>query len=400
MARKPLTGAWAAAEAMRQLNPDVVVAYPITPQTPIVERYAEFVADGLVQTQMIPVESEHSALSAVVGASAAGVRAMTATSSVGLALMWEVVNAASGLGLPIVMNVVNRALSAPINIHCDHSDSMGCRDAGWIQLYSENGQEAYDNTILATRLAETVNVPVMVMQDGFITSHSVEPVDILDDKAVEKFAGKYRNPKGLLGDNPQSVGPFALPNSFFEFKIAQEKRTLKAKDAFLKVGAELAKLTKRKYYFFEPYQIEDATAVIVTMSSTAGTAKAVVDKMRKGGKKVGLLKIVLFRPFAYEEVADELKGIKQIAVLDRSFSFGANAPLFGEIKNAVNNSDINLHSSIFGLGGRDIFEKDIEAVFEALLAGKEPTKYIGAKHDVDPERKKSTTFSSRSVEVG
>lgn len=377
--KKPLTGAWAAAEAMRQIRPDVVVAYPITPQTPIVERYAEFVADGIVNTEMIPVESEHSALSAVIGASAAGVRAMTATSSVGLALMWEVVNAASGLGLPIVMNVVNRALSAPINIHCDHSDSMGCRDAGWIQIYSEDGQEAYDNTILATKLSETVNVPVMVMQDGFITSHSVEGVDILDDKVVEKFVGKYRNPKGLLGDKPQSVGPFSLPNSFFEFKIAQEKRTAKAMSLFLEIGKELSKLTKRKYYFFEPYQLEDAEAVIVTMSSTAGTTKAVVDRMREAGKKVGLLKIVLFRPFAYAEVADELKNAKHVAVLDRSFSFGANAPLFGEIKNAINDPEINIHSSVFGLGGRDIFEKDIEAVFEALLKGKEPEKYIGAK---------------------
>ncbi|MEM5814735.1 MAG: pyruvate ferredoxin oxidoreductase [Candidatus Aenigmatarchaeota archaeon] len=377
--RKPLTGAEAAAEAMRQVKPDVVAAYPITPQTPIVEKYAAFVADGLVRTEMIPVESEHSALSAVVGASAAGVRAMTATSSVGLALMWEVVNAASGLGLPIVMNVVNRALSAPINIHCDHSDSMGCRDAGWIQIYSENGQEAYDNTILATKLAEMANVPTMVMQDGFITSHSVEPVDILDDKAVENFVGKYRNPKGLLGDNPQSVGPFSLPNSFFEFKIAQEKRTMKAKELFLKIGAELSRLTKRKYYYFEPYHTDDADAVIVTMSSTAGTAKAVVDRMRTKGKKVGLLKMVLFRPFPYAEVADALKGIKQICVLDRSFSFGANAPLYGEIKNAVNDPDVNIHGVVFGLGGRDIFERNIEGIFNSLLAGKEPKNYPEAK---------------------
>lgn len=377
--KKPLTGAWAAAEAMRQLKPDVVAAYPITPQTPIVERYAQFVADGIVQTEMIPVESEHSALSAVVGASAAGVRAMTATSSVGLALMWEVVNAASGLGLPIVMNVVNRALSAPINIHCDHSDSMGCRDAGWIQIYSENGQEVYDNTILAVKLAEAANVPVMVMQDGFITSHSVEAVDILDDTTVEKFVGKRRDNKGLLGDKPQSVGPFALPNSFFEFKIRQEKRMERAKETFLKVGMELAKLTKRKYHYFEKYHIDDADAIIITMSSTAGTTKAVVDRMREKGRKVGLLKIVLFRPFPYAEIRDELKGIKQIAVLDRSFSFGAHAPLFGEVMNALNDSDINLHSSVFGLGGRDIFEKDIEAVFNALLKGAEPDKYIGAK---------------------
>jgi len=384
--RQPLTGAEAVAEAMRQLKPDVVVAYPITPQTPIVEKYAEFVADGKVQTEMIPVESEHSALSAVVGASAAGVRAMTATSSVGLALMWEVVNAASGLGLPIVMNVVNRALSAPINIHCDHSDSMGCRDAGWVQIYCENGQEAYDFTILATKLAESCAVPVMVMQDGFITSHSVESVDFLDDHKVEAFAGKYRNPNGLLGDNPQSVGPFSLPNSFFEFKVRQEQRMEKAKSMFLSVGKELEKLTGRTYSFFEEYHLKDAEAIIVTMSSTAGTVKAAVDKMRQNGKKVGLLKLNLFRPFPYREIREALKHVKSIAVLDRSFSFGANAPLHGEItnslceiKNSVHGTAANIHGSVFGLGGRDMFEKDVENVFDALLAGKEPEKFIGAK---------------------
>lgn len=383
--RKPLTGAEAVAEAMRQLKPDVVVAYPITPQTPIVEKFAEFVAGGKVSTEMIPVESEHSALSAVVGASAAGVRAMTATSSVGLALMWEVVNAASGLGLPIVMNVANRALSAPINIHCDHSDSMGCRDAGWVQIYCENGQEAYDFTILATKLAESCSVPVMVMQDGFITSHSVEPVNLLDDKAVEGFAGKYRNPEGLLGDNPQSVGSFSLPNSFFEFKVKQEQRMEKAKGLFVSIGKELESLTGRTHNIFEKYRTDDADAVIVTMSSTAGTAKAAVDTMRKEGQKVGLLKINLFRPFPYQEVGEALKHAKQIAVLDRSFSFGANAPLFGEVKNSLCGgntfcgSNIKIHSSVFGLGGRDIFEKDIGRVFEALLAGREPERFIGAK---------------------
>ena len=377
--RKPLTGAEAVAEAMRQLKPDVVVAYPITPQTPIVEKYAEFVADGTVNTEMIPVESEHSALSAVVGASAAGVRAMTATSSVGLALMWEVVNAASGLGLPIVMNVANRALSAPINIHCDHSDSMGCRDAGWVQIYCENGQEAYDFTILATKLAESVSVPVMVMQDGFITSHSVEPVDMLEDNKVEGFAGKYRNPRGLLGENPQSVGPFSLPNSFFEFKVRQEQRMEKAKSVFISVGRELTVLTGREYRFFEEYQLRDAEAVIVTMSSTAGTTKAVVDKMRKAGKKVGLLKLNLFRPFPYQEVREALKHVKGIAVLDRSFSFGANAPLYGEVKNSLCGGNMKIHSSVFGLGGRDIFESNIEEVFNALLADREPEKFIGAK---------------------
>jgi len=377
--RKPLTGAEAVAEAMRQLKPDVVVAYPITPQTPIVEKFAEFVANGVVNTEMIPVESEHSALSAVVGASAAGVRAMTATSSVGLALMWEVVNAASGLGLPIVMNVANRALSAPINIHCDHSDSMGCRDAGWVQIYCEDGQEAYDFTILATKLAESVSVPVMVMQDGFITSHSVEPVDLLEDSKVEGFAGKYRNTNGLLGDNPQSVGPFSLPNSFFEFKVRQEQRMERVKGLFISIGKELEKLTGRAYGFFEEYMLKDAEAVIVTMSSTAGTAKAVVDRMRKEGQKVGLLKVNLFRPFPYREIGEALKNAKSIAVLDRSFSFGANSPLHGEIKNSLCGGNMKIHGSVFGLGGRDMFEKDIKRVFQVLLAGREPERFIGAK---------------------
>jgi len=374
--KKTLTGAHAVAEAMRQINPDVVAAYPITPQTPIVERFAQFAADGAVSTEMIPVESEHSALSAVAGASAAGVRAMTATSSVGLALMWEVVNAVSGLRLPIVMNIANRALSAPLNIHCDHSDSMGCRDAGWIQIYCEDGQEAYESTLLAVRLAEDVRLPVMVMQDGFITSHCLENVNILEDSAAKKFVGVYRNQSGLLGSKPESVGPFAMPDSFFEFKIAQESAMEKATEAYVRIGKELTKLTGNKYDYFESYKMSDAEFVVVTMSSTAGTVKEVVDRLRSKGKRVGLLKIRLFRPFPYDDVGKALKNAKQVAVLDRSMSFGAHAPLFSEINNSTN---VALHSCIFGLGGRDIFEKDVEDVFESMINGRMPKKYIGAK---------------------
>ena len=232
----PLTGAYSAAEAMRQINPDVVAAYPITPHSPIVERFAQFVADGKVDTEMIRVESEHSAMSACVGACAAGARVMTATSSAGLALMWEILGVASGLRLPIIMNVVNRALSAPINIHCDHSDSMGARDLSWIQIYSENAQEVYEHNLLALKLAERKDVllPAMVCQDGFITSHGVENVEIFPDETVRKFAGEYKPEKYLLNlKDPVTFGPLQLTDYYFETKRRQEAAMKKAKAAFL-----------------------------------------------------------------------------------------------------------------------------------------------------------------------
>lgn len=379
---KALPGAYAAAEAMRQINPDVVPVYPITPQSPIAEKFAQFVADGEVDTELINVESEHSAMSAAVGASAAGARAMTATASQGLVLMQEIVNIASGLRLPIVMNVVNRSLSAPINIHCDHSDSMGCRDAGWIQIYSENCQEVYENTLLAVRLAEhkEVQLPVMVMQDGFITSHMVERVNLLDDSKVKKFVGKHFLDRALLNvDKPITVGPLQLWDSFMETKMQQAEAMEKAKRVYLQVGNELSKITKNKYPYFEKYRLDGAKAVIVTMSSTAGTTKEVVDRLRKKGKKVGLLKIKLFRPFPYKEVSAALKNADAIAVLDRSESFGANPPLFGEIKNAVfdNKKKPKVSSYVFGLGGRSIYEKDIEEVFNNALKGKQAKRVIG-----------------------
>ncbi|MBL7054628.1 pyruvate ferredoxin oxidoreductase [Candidatus Woesearchaeota archaeon] len=381
---KALTGDQAVAEAMKQINPDVVPAYPITPQTEIAMTFAKFVADGDVDTEMIRVESEHSAMSACVGASAAGARAMTATSSAGLALMWEIVGVASGLRLPIVMNVVNRALSAPINIHCDHSDSMGCRDLSWIQIYSEDAQEAYEHTILAVRLAENKKVllPVMVMQDGFITSHSLENVEVLEDSKIKKFIGEYKPHKPLLDiKNPVTYGPLPLQNAYFEMKRQQIDAMENAHKIFLDIGEELSKITKRKYYYFEEYKTKDAKAVIVVLNSTAGTTKAVIDRMRQEGKKVGLLKIRLFRPFPYKEVANALKDIKFAAVLDRSDSFGANAPLYSEIKNSLYDltKRPKLQNCIFGLGGRDISEDDIEKLFSDLLKGNvsDKVKFIG-----------------------
>jgi pyruvate ferredoxin oxidoreductase alpha subunit len=381
---KSITGAQAVAEAMRQINPDVVAAYPITPQTPIVEQFASFVANGIVDTEMIPVESEHSAMSCTVGASAAGARAMCATASQGLALMWEVVAAVPGLRLPIVMPIVNRALSAPINIHCDHSDSMGATTIGWIQIYSENAQEAYENMLLAIRLAEHKDVllPVMVMQDGFIISHGVENVEIFDDDVVRKFVGERNPDRYLLDvDHPYTIGPLALPDYYFEIKRQQEEAMQNALKVYLEVGDELSKISGHKYPYFEEYKTEDAEAVIVVLSSTAGTAKDAVDELRDEGKKVGLIKPILFRPFPYKEMRKALEKFKVIGVLDRSIAFGAYAPLYTEVRNALFESENKpkLQSYVYGLGGKDIFKSDIKKVFEELLSGNvnpEEQRYI------------------------
>jgi len=379
MKKTAMTGAGAAAEAMRQINPDVAPVYPITPQTPIMETFAHFVADGKVETELIRVESEHSAMSVAVGASAAGARVMTATSANGLALMLEILPIASGLRLPIVMNVVNRALSAPINIHCDHSDSMACRDLGWVQIYSENNQEVYDNTILAVKLAEKTELPVMVMQDGFITSHCVEEVEILDDKTVKNFVGEYEPEVSLL-KNKVTYGAMQLPDYNFETKRQEAEAIEKAKKIFIDVGKGLSKITGRRYSYFESYMLDDADYAIVVLNSSAGTAKAVVDKLRKNGKKVGLLKPILFRPFPYEEIKSALKG-KAIAVLDRSESFGANPPLCAEIKNALSGLNNKIQSFVFGLGGRELLEKDIEKVFDDLAKNRfeDKIRYLGLR---------------------
>lgn len=368
----PLTGAQAVANAMRQINPDVVAAFPITPQTEIMMQFAQFHADGDVDTEMIRVESEHSAMSCCVGASAAGARAMTATSSAGLALMWEILGVASGLRLPIVMPVVNRALSSPINIHCDHSDAMGCRDHGWIQIFNENNQEAYEATILAVKLAEKVKLPAMICLDGFITSHGVQNVELFNDKVMKDFVKEYEPEKWLLNtDDPHTVGPLELQDYYFETQKQRADAMMQAKEVYLEIGKELSKITGREYPLFEKYQLDDAEAVIVVMSSTAGNTKAVIDKMRAAGKRVGLLKLRLFRPFPYAEVANALKGRRDVAVLDRAESYGANAPLYAEIKSALYESEAKpkIKSYIYGLGGRNIFESDIEGVFNEILSG-------------------------------
>ncbi len=373
-----LTGGVAVAEAMRQINPDVVAVYPITPQTPIIETFSQFESDGKVATEIIQAESEHSAISACVGASASGARTMTATSSQGLALMNEILYIASGIRLPIVMAVSARALAAPINIHGDHSDVMGARDAGWLQIFSENVQEVYDNTIIGMKLAEKVNLPVMVVMDGFNTSHTVENLEILDDSAVKKFVGEFKPEQSLLDTkNPITFGAFALQNTYFEFKEEQEKAMRESLAEYKKIYKEMEKISGRKKSIFEEYKTKDAEMIIVLMGSAAGTAKEAIDKLRGFGKKVGLLKINLFRPFPAEEIAKVLKKAKSIAVLDRAQSIGTKPPLYMEILNAVG-SNKKLSSYVYGLGGRDIFQKDLEKVFSDLKNEKESheIKYI------------------------
>lgn len=381
-----LSGADAVAYGMRQINPDVVAAFPITPQTEIMERFEKFYANGEVGTEMIRVESEHSAMSAVVGAAAAGARAMTATAANGLALMWEIVYIAASTRLPIVMNVVNRALSGPINIHCDHSDSMGCRDSGWIQIYSENGQEAYENTIFAVRLAEhsKVRLPVMVCQDGFITSHSVEPVNFIEDSKVRNFIGENKPQFSLLDvDKPISLGPLDLFDYYFEHKRQQAEAMENARKAFLDAAKEFRRICGKEIAYFEDYKANDADYVVVVLSSTGGTAKEVVDKLRKEGKKAGLIRPRLFRPFPYAEIAKALEGKKAVAVMDRSDSFGAQGgPLFLEISAALFNSakKPRLAGYIYGLGGRDAGMDDIEKVFDEIMSGKaKPLNYLGVR---------------------
>jgi len=385
-----LTGNDAAAEAFRQINPDVVAAYPITPQTELMHKFAQYHADGLVDTELVLVESEHSAMSACVGSSAAGARTCTATSSQGLALMVEICYIAAATRLPIVMCVINRALSAPINIHCDHSDAMLARDSGWIQLWSENSQEAYDNTIQAVRIAEHPDVltPVMVNLDGFILSHTAETLDILDDHAVRDFVGTYKPQRSLLDtDNPYTFGALFLTDNYFEAKRQQVAAIEGAFPVIEAVAEEYARLSGRSYGILEPYQLDDAEFVVVAMGSTCGTAKTAVDQLRSEGVKAGLLKIRVYRPFPAEQIITALGRAKAVGVLDRAVSPGlVGGPLFHEIRScAYGRLSVPLASYIYGLGGRDIFPGDIRRVFtdlaEMAASGQSPAEaaYIGVR---------------------
>ena len=372
--RERMSGNEAAAVAMKQINPDVVAAFPITPSTEVPQYFSTFVANGSVDTEFVAVESEHSAMSACIGAQAAGGRAMTATSANGLALMWELLYIASGSRLPIVLACINRALSGPINIHNDHSDSMGARDSGWIQLYSENNQEAYDNMLMAHRIAEHKDVllPVMVCQDGFITSHAIENIELVEDSKVKEFVGEYKPEEYLLNKkNPISVGPLDLVPHYFEHKMQQSKAMQNAKKVILEVSEEYAKLTGKSYGLFEEYMTEDADVVIVVLNSTAGTVKYVINQMRAQGKKVGLIKPRVFRPFPVDEIAQVLSKFKAVAVMDKADSFNAaGGPLFTDVTSAMFVKGVygpKVINYIFGLGGRDIKSDDIEMVYNELI---------------------------------
>ena len=370
--RERLSGNEASATAMKQINPDVVAAFPITPSTEIPQYFSTFVSNGQVDTEFVAVESEHSAMSACIGAEAAGARAMTATSANGLSLMWEMIYIASSLRLPIVMSLVNRAVSGPLNIHNDHSDAMGVRDSGWIQLFSENNQEAYDNLIMAHRIAEHKDVllPLMVCQDGFITSHSIENIELIEDDKVKEFVGKYKPEHYLLDDkNPMAIGPLDLQAYLFEHKRQQAEAMKNAKKVILDVAKDFEKLTGRKYGFFEEYKLDDAEIAIVCMNSTAGTAKYTIDRLREKGIKAGLLKVRVFRPFPGEEIAEALKNVKAIAVLDKADSLNAaGGALYEDVVTGLYNKKLSIPTVnyIYGIGGRDTKSDDIEKVFNDL----------------------------------
>ena len=389
--RERLSGNEAAAIAMKQINPDVVAAFPITPSTEIPQYFSTFVSNGTVDTEFVAVESEHSAMSACVGAEAAGARAMTATSANGLSYMWEIIYIASSLRLPIVMSLVNRAVSGPLNIHNDHSDAMGVRDAGWIMLFSENNQEAYDNLIMAHRIAENKDVllPLMVCQDGFITSHSIENIELIEDDKVKEFVGTYKPEHYLLNDKePIAVGPLDVQSYLFEHKYQQAEAMRNAKKVILEVAKDFEKMTGRKYSFFEEYRMEDAEIAVVCMNSTAGTTKTVVDELREKGIKAGMVKVRVFRPFPAEEIAEALGNLKAVAIMDKADSLNAmGGALYEDVISSMYTAkkQVPAVSYVYGIGGRDTTSNNIHEVFNYLAQVAKtgeidnPYRYVGLR---------------------
>lgn len=370
--RTRMSGNEALAEAIRQINPDVMPAFPITPSTEIPQFVSTMVANGEVDTEFIPVESEHSSMSAAIGASAAGARTLTATSSAGLAYMWEVVYVAASSRLPIVMAVVNRGLTGPLNINAEHSDSMGARDSGWIQIYAENNQEAYDNMLQAYRIAEheQVHLPVMICQDGFITSHAVENISLLEDEPVKKFVGEYEPQHYLVKEEEaMAVGPYAVSNYCMEAKKAQAEAMIRSKQVILDVAKEYEQLSGRSYGFYEEYRLEDADYAVVAIGSVCGTTKDAIDRLREKGVKAGLLKVRVFRPFPGEEFAEALRGCKAVAIMDRAESYsGQGGPLGAELMAAMYRAKVQAEAVniMYGLSGRDVRVEDIEKVYADL----------------------------------
>ena len=366
----------AIAAAVRQADTDVVAAYPITPQTHIVERISELVADGDLDAEYVCVESEHSALSACVGSSAAGARTFTATAGQGLALMHEILFIASSMRFPIVMAIVNRALSSPLSIWNDHSDIMASRDCGWIQYFTENGQEAYDHTIIAFRVAEDKRVvlPVTVNLDGFILSHMVEPHILLEDDEVKSFLPAFEPVMRLHPDNPITMGDFAMPELYTETKKAQAEALDNSMSVILEVWEEFAKLTGRQYNPVETYKAEDAEIVLLTMGGISETAMSAVDRMRNEGKSVGLVRIRLWRPFPADILCDVLRKTRAVAVVDRAISFGAyNGPVCSEVKSLLYKEPERplIINFVAGLGGRDVTVGNFEEMVDRARSGLE-----------------------------
>jgi pyruvate ferredoxin oxidoreductase alpha subunit len=390
-----LNGDEAVALAVKQSDVDVIAAYPITPQTIIVEKLSEYVANNEIETEYVCTESEHSAMAACLAASATGARVFTATASAGLALMHEMLFVTSGCRAPVVMAVANRALSAPLNIHGDHSDAMAERDSGWIQIYAENAQEVYDSVIQAFRIAEHLDVqlPVMVGLDGFTLSHTLENVQTLADETVKDFVKTRQFPVVLTHegktvpfkldpDTPLTIGPVALPNYYFEFKRQQEEAMKNAMTVIQQIHDEYAQLTGRAYGdgLLEQYKLGDAEIAVICVGSTAGTAKAVIDELRNSGVKAGLLRIRTYRPFPAEAIVKALRKAKAVAVMDRSMSFGGRGgAVFHEVRHALYDSATRPYvvNYIYGLGGRDTSPIQIKKIFDDLQ------KILQTKHVED-----------------
>ena len=378
-----MSGNEAVAFAMKQINPDVMGAFPITPSTEIPQYFAKYIADGEVDTEFVAVESEHSAMSTCIGAEAAGARAITATSSAGLAYMWELLYVAASSRLPVTMAVVNRALSGPININNDHSDSMGCRDTGWIQIYAETNQEVYDNFIQAMPIGESCRLPIMICQDGFITSHAVENIELIENEKVKTFVGEYTPENYLLKkENPLAVGPYGISAYYMEIKKQQAEAMKDAKKEILRVAREFEKLSGRKYEMIQQYKMEDADVAVVVIGSSAGTGKSAVDELRDSGMKVGLVKIRVFRPFPMEELVNALKGVKAVGIMDKSEGFSAcGGPVFAETRSALYDLKERpfMVNYVYGLGGRDVtvdtFKQIFDDLYKIFAAGKQGEIY-------------------------
>ena len=370
--RDRMSGNEAVALAIKQVNPDVMPAFPITPSTELPQIVSTYISNGDIDTEFIPVESEHSSMSATIGASAAGARALTATSSAGLAFMWEELYVASSFRLPIVLCLVNRALTGPLNINCDHSDAMGARDSGWMQVFAETNQEAYDNFIMSYRVTEhpDVMLPMMVCYDGFITSHAVMNIETIDTSTVRDFVGTYKPDNFLLNkDMPYAVGPYANSPFYMETKFNQVEAMRRAKKVILDVCAEFEKISGRKYGLFEEYKMEDAEYAIVIMGSAAGTTKDAVDDLRAKGIKAGMIKIRVLRPFPGEELAEALKNCKAVAVMDRAENYSTmNGPVGSELKAAMYDAGLNapVLNYYYGLGGRDYTVEEAETIYSDL----------------------------------